>query len=385
MLLETFALRSNALKGHEELVGQMDGAPKDGLFAAKIGFHTEMLLEEPPTLLVNIKKCSHEASSLILETDLHPLLLRCGNLPSNICRAPLLSTKNRGMEIHAATIATLQSTSAFLNTDEDDVYFVHEGEGVCDTALGGMKYRAGDFIFIPRHFHHRFRAEKKTSMIGIGSSSALRKPARKDGDNADVPYNNLAISLPDPNLHHKGGGAPWLLAIKRGGEYYRALYSCPTHCVAYKSTRYPFIVNVDQLNFSYTTSIHADPTNFCLFGTADDSVMISVLGPRFAHSLPYNHLNEWDEFLFYSKAYSARAGTILPGDATLHPQGLWHGPQIPALMNWKKPEHPVWVDDLAIMFESKEPLLLCEFAKGILVPNYEKSWLRGWEEYNKKD
>ncbi len=384
MLLEKFAPRSNARTGYEHLVGQMDGAPKDGLFAAKIGFHTEMLLDAPPTLLVNIKKCSHEVSSLLLEADLRPLLLRFGSLPSNICRISLLSAKNRGTEIHASAIAALQSTSAFLNTDEDNVYFVHEGDGVCDTVLGGMKYRAGDFIFIPRHFHHRFRAEKKTSMVGIGSSSALRKPARKDGENMDVPYSNFSISLPDPNLRHKEGGGPWLLAVKRGGEYYRALYSCPTHCVAYKSTLYPFIVNVSQLNFSYTTSIHADPTNFCLFGTADDSVMISVLGARFVHSPPYNHLNEWDEFLFYSKAYSARAGTIVPGDATLHPQGIWHGPQIPALMNWQKPEHPVWVDDLAIMFESKEPLFLCESAKNIFVPDYEKSWLRGWEECKKE-
>lgn len=283
------------------------------------------------------------------------------------------------MVAHASIIGTSQSISAFLNTDEDDVYFVHEGAGVCYTVLGGMTYCAGDFIFIPRHFHYRFRAVEKTSMIGIGSSSVLRKTVRKEGDNTDIPYDNSAVSVPSPNLRHnkdKCGG--WLLLIKRGGEYYRAFYHHPNHCIAYKSTLYPFIVNASQLNFSYVTSIHADPTNFCLFGTADDSAMISVLGPRFVHSLPYNHLNEWDEFLFYAKPYGPRAGLIKAGDATLHPQGIWHGPQIPALMNWKKPERPVWVDDLAIMFESREPLLLCEAGKDILVSDYEKSWKDGW-------
>jgi homogentisate 1,2-dioxygenase len=228
-------------------------------------------------------------------------------------------------------------------------------------------------------------------MIGMQSKKEFGLPSLRPYDNTAIPFSPLHMRLPKPMQDAEVEG--WkTVYVKRSDRLSEVVYAfSPFLCVAWNGAPYPFAIHASQLNFASVSSIHPDPSNFVVFSTPDGEAMVSFLGPRHVHSLPYNHKGKWDEVLFMAKPYDARKGSAGGvgdgGTMTLHPQGIWHGPQMEALEKWKRPsspkEHP-WAEDSAVMFETKAPLELCKQAIPILIPGYENSWLESWEEYEKR-
>ncbi|MBI2048416.1 MAG: homogentisate 1,2-dioxygenase [Parcubacteria group bacterium] len=370
----------------------MDGSPQGELHTAKMmGFEVEMLLSKPPTVIKNIRRARDAASRTVFEhdeeSDLVPRAFRVRDVESDYFPQPLISTDD-GTAVVTLVLVENMNSHSIRNIDADCLWYVYEGCGHCDTDFGKLSYKTGDFVYIPRHALSCFDAKTYTRMIGIETASGLRLPMRRPYDNTDIPFNESAMRIPEP-YPPEGGPDYRVEYVKRNGKWSYLEYAyTPFLCVAWKGAPYPFAIHSSKLNFSYVQSIHPDPSNFALLASPDASVVVSVLGPRFVHSLPYHHLNNMEEFLFYAKEYDARKGSAGgvgdSGTATLHPQGIWHGPQMAAFEAWKRPASPKeipWVDDLAIMFETRKPLHVCEDARKILVPGYERSWLDGWEEY----
>ena len=386
-----FTPRSAAHANFAGILSEMDGSPIGGLHPAKIGFKTEMLLSKPPTIVKNIRRLlSNEA--IIADdsgSNVTPLAFNVRGIAGMPYQQSLLATSD-GVQITTLALGNLHSFPV-RDMDADHLWYVYEGRGSCYTDLGWLSYDTGDFIYIPKNVISYFIPgflSPSNVLIGIQCENGLRLPAMRPYDNGDTPFNECAMKLPAPYKDH-GPVKVNKVHVRRGGKWSEVEYEhTPFLCVAWKGTSYPFVISAKKLNFSYVQSIHPDPSNFVLMAAPDASAVVSVLGPRFVHSLPYNHLNEWDEFLFYAKEYDARKGSAGgvgdSGTATLHPQGIWHGPQMAAIENWKRPASPKdipWVEDLAIMFETKKPLELCTDGQSILIPGYEKSWLEGWEEY----
>ena len=395
-----FTPRSMAYKGlHPDVFKTMDGSPQGGFYPAKIGFNVEMLLAKPPTVVKHIEEQSKrvlDAETPHMGSNLLPRAIDVRKLPASLLPRALFrasdGTAIKALVLHPTGTTGLnfsgRASLAIRDMDADHLWYVYEGSGGCYTDFGVLSFAAGDFIYIPRHTLACFVAPMGAAMIGIHSMKGLRLPTRRPYDNVDVPFNDFGVRLPEP-YGTNGGPEIKYVFVDRGGERSCVEYAyTPFLCVAWKGAPYPFAIHTSKLNLPYVQSIHPDPSNFAVFASPDASAVVSVLGPRFVHSLPYAHLNEWDELLFYAKEYNARKGSGGgvgdSGTATLHPQGIWHGPQMAAFKHWQGPQSPKdipWVDDLAIMFETRAPLKLCEGATDVLIPGYEKSWLEGWEEH----
>lgn len=395
---------------HKDIVKIMDGSPKEGLHAAKIGFGMEMLLAKPPTVIKHIgfTRDERKTRTTARESNLLPLAFKFRDLPPSPRFEDLLRTDDG--TVITTFVQTRDDDSGGNNRfnasrtvrdmDADHLWFVYEGAGACYTDLGAFEYGAGDLIYVPKHTLYEFIVTYDTRMIGMQSEKGLRLPSTRPYDNTDIPFNEFAMRLPEP-YGREGRTVDAIrrtnhvVFVKRGGVKSAVEYAfTPFLCTAWKGAPYPFAIATSELNYSYVQSIHPDPSNFAVFAAPDASAVLSVLGPRFVHSLPYNHLNAWDEFLFYAREYDARKGSGggvgESGTATLHPQGIWHGPQMAAFEKWMKEDSHKggklipWVSDLAIMFETRAPLLLCERGQGILIAGYENSWLESWEEYRLK-
>lgn len=371
-------------ESEEGLVAKMDGSPKDGLFAAKTAFDTEMLLMKPTTMIKKITPLSYDACQLVGRNDSNvtPLAFDLRNARPHSNHQSILETMD-GTRIVTLVLQD-EPSMAIRDIGADHVWFVYQGSGVVHTELGWMYYHPGDFIYIPSSMLSYFdnKGGGKNTLVGIQSDKGLRLPAKSPYQNMGVPFRAYDMRLPRPYEKKNPGPDLHHIHVRRAGRWSQIEYEyTPFLCTAWNGTSYPFAIHRSQLNFAYTTSIHADPTNFTLFAAPDLSVAVSVLGPRFVHSLPYHHLNKYDEFLFNAENYGAREGSKdgvgQAGTASFHPQGPWHGPQSKALEAWKPPASPKdtpLAKELSIMFETRQPLQLCEGGQQLLTPDYEHSW-----------
>lgn len=385
-----------AAPGYEHLLKEMDGAPHDSLQGAKLGFSTEMALSYSPTVVKRIaplqESCTFDEPAVLRSqtSNLLPYAFHFHRLDTSPRMQHILAARD-GTTITALMLKNDDASVFVRDMDADHLWYVYQGSGRCYTELGILEYAAGDFIYVPRCVLSGFVSASATKLIGIQSESGLLPACRSSYDNADIPFKQASVRVPQP--YHSGNR--WEaceVEVKRDRQWSIVTYAfAPFLCAAWDGTIYPFAIHTSKLNFAYTTTVHADPSNFAVFAAPDASAVVSVLGPRFVHSLPYHHLNTWDEFLFYAKEYDARQGSEggvgESGTATLHPQGIWHGPQMAAFEKWMKEDAHKrgklipWMNDLAIMFETRSPLRVCPQGQGILVDGYEKSWHKSWQEY----
>ncbi len=385
MTIYTRTFPEQCAESYLGLVREMNGASVRGFHPAKIGFDTEMLLQRPPTAVGAITRFVDQGLFDFVEECAGSVVPRAFNFqdaPQTQGPRPVLGAPD-GTKICIFALG-IMNRFPIRDVDADHLWYVYSGSGICYTDLGWFEFEAGDFVYVPRsilsHFESNNALAETAILIGVQSQKDLLLRTSGPFENRDVPFSQFAMKTPQP--YKLAGPRLTTIRVRRGGKLTQIEYvSNPLTCVAWKGTTYPFAVSTKDLHFPYVTSEHPDPTNFAVFATADLSVVISVLGPRFVHSIPYYHLNKWDEFLFYARGYDARKGSMggvgEAGTATLHPQGIWHGPQPEAMEQAKAPMAPQempWVKDLAVMIESRSPLNLCEGGRNLLIPDYEHSW-----------
>ncbi|MBI4068224.1 homogentisate 1,2-dioxygenase [Candidatus Kaiserbacteria bacterium] len=385
---DEFPWRYAAAKGKELLLQGMDGSPKGRYRAGKAaGFDIEMVLSESPTVVKGITLLPTQ-DIVSRQGAVLPRAFDIRTVPERESWTSLFIGQHTRINAYVFDVGS----RLIRDHDADHVWFVYNGSGICYTDYGNFGYRAGDFIYVPRGTLTCLTARSGgTRMIGIESTQGFRKRARSVYDNIMVPYNEFVVSLPIPEYVEDSEELRTVL-VRRGGQWSEITYAyTPFLCLAWQGTPYPFAIHSSKLNLPYVDSIHPDPSNFAVFVSPDGSAMISVLGSRRVHSLPYDHANPLTEVLFYAKEYDARKGSDggvgESGTATVHPMGVWHGPQMAAFENWKKPASPKdlpYIDDLAIMFETADALFPTLDAKETLIPGYENSWLRSWEEYQSR-
>lgn len=371
--------RTQIREGFQGIV--FDGAPKDGLYADKCGFDMQGYYEYSPTSVMDIR-------SEIPETKRpRPMAVSITSLSHSRCPYPLFESRDASVKIQALVLDAdhkIASSFRMINADGDEVWFVYKGEGNCDTSFGMIHIKAGDYIYIPRLTTYCIRPVMNLVLVGVESRMPLLRPISAWMP-FDIPYNEENLEVPhpfdyaakfdDPDDAKKG---EWIVLLKRNDAWVTQVYPhSPFSRVAWRGTPYVFVLHTKDINTIATPTIHTDPLAFATFSTEDASVVVSTFKDRWAHSPPYHHMNQYDEFLFYAKDYAARGGIIGPGDATFHPQGFYHGPQPNALRQWQKPastQHAPWREELAIMFETRALLEQTLAACMIEIPNYWKSW-----------
>ncbi len=172
-------------------------------------------------------------------------------------------------------------------------------------------------------------------------------------------------------------GSEWEVRIKHNGEYTRVIYPFfPMDVVGWKGDLWAAKLNVRDFRPVTSPRYHLPPSVHATFQAG--GLLISTFAPRpleqdpQALRVPFYHRNmDYDEVLFYHRGdFFSRAG-IKAGMLTLHPQGIHHGPQPQAVEASKTKTE---TDEVAIMLESRQPLLVLPELEPVELKGYAMSW-----------
>ncbi|MBM4113397.1 MAG: homogentisate 1,2-dioxygenase [Phycisphaerae bacterium] len=276
----------------------------------------------------------------------------------------------------------------FKNAQGDECLFVHFGSGTVFTAFGTLRFRAKDYVVIPKgviyrmEFDPRKDGEPEPRFICFETSngSHILPPRRYMSKQTSqflehAPYCERDIRTPElPLTFDEKGEYEVRIKARDCVHSYRYSYH-PLDVVGWDGCYYPYLFNIDD--FSPIVGKHhmPPPTHQTFEG---HNFVICSFCPRAldfhpqAIPVPYNHSNlDSDEVLYYVEGnYKARKG-IEQCSISLHPQGIPHGPHpgtIEASLGAK------WTDELAVMCDTFRPLFPTKAALEIDDMAYPRSW-----------
>jgi homogentisate 1,2-dioxygenase len=361
-----------------------DGSLNSEHLMGSLGFSGPSTLvyhRRPPTAVLRTKLLQHPPWQREDDTTVrmrHFNLREIKPSPSaTLNRTPVLFNADVAMSVVRPT-----KTDEFFyrNAQGDEVIYVAEGEGVLQSQMGELPFRAGDYVIIPRGIMHRWRIAGQTWFLVIESAGHVRPPKRYRNEYGQLlehsPYCERDIRVPRSLPVHDEQGE-FLLVLKRENELTEVVLDHhPLDVVGWDGCYYPWALSIHDFE-PITGSLHQPPPVHQTFES--DGFVICSFVPRMfdyhpqAVPVPYNHSNvDSDEVLFYANdEFMSRKG-ISFGSLSLHPGGLPHGPS-PG-----KAEEAIGkkrTEELAVMLDTFRPL---HVARDILPqedPEYARSWL----------
>jgi homogentisate 1,2-dioxygenase len=269
----------------------------------------------------------------------------------------------------------------YRNAQGDEVVFVVEGDGVLESSFGELRYRAGDYVVIPRGILHRWGLGKGPHrFLVIESAGYVRTPKHYRNEHGQLtemaPFSERDIRRPERLLTRDEPGE-FAVLVKSGNKLVEMLMPHhPFDVVGWDGYYYPWAFSIHDFE-PRVGRVHLPPPVHQTFES--EGFVICSFCPRpfdfekDAVSAPYSHQNVMsDEVLFYANAeFMSRKGIEL-GSITLHPDGLPHGPQ-PG-----KTEESIGAKstgELAVMVDTFRPLLVSREATALEDVSYQRSWL----------
>ncbi|MEX2458776.1 MAG: homogentisate 1,2-dioxygenase [Actinomycetota bacterium] len=316
-----------------------------------------------------------------IEGDLRPRAFDLNGLkPSDLTDAagewtPILHNEDLAIFVSRRTEAM---PWFFRDADGDLCYFVHHGTGLLETDYGPLRYRAGDYLVLPKGTTHRLVPGEGTFLYAIEGRGEYRLPD-KGILGRHALFDPGVIETPEPDPHDEAG--EFEVRVKRAGAYTTLVYPHhPLDVVGWQGDLCPMRVNVEDFRPVVSPRYHLPPSVHVTF--LNDGFEIGTFAPRPTETgdpealrVPFFHSNiDKDEVLFYHRGqFFSRAGI---GEAfiTHHPQGLHHGPQQAAIEASKTKE---FADEYAIMVEADRPLEAAEALSAVEIDGYATSWARG--------
>ena len=271
------------------------------------------------------------------------------------------------------------SKDFFSNGDSDELHFVVQGQGVCQTIFGELDYKYGDYIYIPKSVPYRFipkggdqvlMVTEGNKGLGIPSEFRLAQGQLK----LDAPYGHRDFKSPQRLLDVSGENPS--ITIKRFNALTQHTYTeWPYDVVGWDGWVYPFTFDVKDYR-PRTTTLHLPPTSHTIF--AGENFVVMNFVPRKvdyaegAIPCPYPHSSvDCDEVLFYVEGnFTSRKG-ISSQSLSFHPGGIPHGPhpgKYEASVGDEK------TDELAIMVDTIAPLTLTKASLENEDDSYHDSW-----------
>ncbi|PYK86643.1 MAG: homogentisate 1,2-dioxygenase [Verrucomicrobia bacterium] len=226
----------------------------------------------------------------------------------------------------------------YKNGGADEIIFVFKGGGTLETVFGKQRYRAEDYIVVPRGITYRLVPAKLNTVDKEEDTEILVK----DGPRW------TCVTM----AHH------------------------PFDVVGWDGYVYPFTFNAQDFE-PITGTVHQPPPIHQTFEIR--GYVVCTFAPRLldthpeAVKIPWVHDNvEADEVLFYVRGnFGSRRG-IEPASITLHPRGIPHGPHPGTIMASKNAQR---TEELAVMFDTQHTLELTEAAVALDDEKYPLSWL----------
>lgn len=268
----------------------------------------------------------------------------------------------------------------FKNADADEIYFVHDGDGMLESMYGNVEIRKGDYVVVPRGTIYRMSFNAyPVRLVVMESFTPVTTPRRYRNAYGQLmehaPFTERDFRPPHELVTKKIRADHEVIVRSRGRH---TLYTFPYHpfdIVAWDGFVYPVAFSIHDFQ-PITGQLHMPPPIHQTFATG--GFVVCSFCPRIldfhpeAIKIPYNHSNvDSDEVLYYcNDKFGSRKG-IQEGSITLHPLGIPHGPQ-PGAVEASMPHTET--KELAVMMDTFKPLKLTADAVAIEDPDYWKSW-----------
>ncbi|MFZ9000947.1 MAG: homogentisate 1,2-dioxygenase [Bacteriovoracaceae bacterium] len=266
----------------------------------------------------------------------------------------------------------------FRNADHDELFFIHEGNGVLETAFGHIECTKGDYIVVPRGTTYKYYTKSNTKILKVESNSEFEEPTRGLlGPNAL--YDQTAKFIPEAALGTEGGREEYKLEIKRLGKITTVTYPFnPLDAKGWKGSVYPWKLSIYDYCPIMSHKYHIPPSGHTTF-LCQNFVVCSFVARPLEDSkegvlkVPFYHSNiDYDEVLFYHQGNFFSRDNIDAGALTFHPQGIHHGPHPKAFDSANDKTH---TDEFAVMIDTRFPLEPTHWWKENEFKDYWKSWM----------
>jgi len=217
------------------------------------------------------------------------------------------------------------------DSDADRLYFVHRGEGTCETEFGPLAFRPGDYLVIPKGVTHRMSpATRDNYLLQLESRGEIRFIEHVTLGRHN-PFDPDVMEIPEPKAESGDGRAEYEVRVKRDGRFTSFFYGHhPFDVVGWKGDLFPFRFHNTDFRPVIADRNHVPPSAYGLFQSDGWVLCNFVPAPmqrdREASRLPYYHRNmDYDEIGFLHAG--SVAGVPMEGTTIMwHPRGAVHGP-----------------------------------------------------------
>ncbi len=263
----------------------------------------------------------------------------------------------------------------FRNVDGDLLYFVHRGQGKIESDYGSLAFQKGDYIVVPKGTTHRLVPTEKSKFLVIEGTGEYEQPTRGILGHHAI-YDPALIKIAEPE-EYDNSKSEYELRIKRMGKITKVVYGFnPLDVVGWKGDLFVWKLNISQIKPVMSHRVHLPPSVHTTF--VNQNFVVCSFVPRPAESdpdalrVPFWHRNiDYDEVIFYHEGNFFSRDGIDKEMITFHPYGIHHGPHPKAYENRDEKE---FLDEYAVMVDTKNPLFLTEKGKEIEWKEYWKSW-----------
>lgn len=347
------------------------------------GMSTNSYHEQRPTQVKEIKKQYSVAPKIAKENNIQSYKLKGFQVsPENdFLESRKIVLTNSDCHIVLAAPKNKITNYFYKNTDSDELIFIHKGSGKLRTIYGNIDFKYGDYLVIPRGIIYKmdFDSEDNRHFI-VESHRPIYTPKRYRNWFGQLlehsPFCERDIRRPY-ELETNNETGEFVIKVKKKDEIIELVYaSHPFDVVGYDGYNYPYAFSIHDFE-PITGRIHQPPPVHQTFET--DAFVVCSFVPRLydyhpdSIPAPYNHSNiDSDEVLYYVDGDFMSRNDVEPGNISLHPAGIPHGPHPGAT---ERSIGKTKTEELAVMVDTFKPLMVTEEAMKIADEEYFQSWL----------
>ena len=223
------------------------------------------------------------------------------------------------------------------HVDGDLLLFVHRGSGLLETEFGPMRYREGDWVYIPKACTYRQVPDSgenaASTLLMIQATDDFRVPP-PGTLGRHFPFDPAQVTIPEPEPIDDGDGPQVdgeyeVRLIHDGGPTSIFYQHHPLDVEGWRGDNFPFTFNIEDYTVITSESVHLPPTVH-LFMQATGVYVMNFL-PKPAESVPgtertpwYHRNVDYDEIAFFHGG-SLYGIPMPPGLVSHAPQGVHHG------------------------------------------------------------
>jgi len=205
----------------------------------------------------------HDPTAYRSEGPLRPIDVLSGELkPSDATDAnggPLLMFSNEDCRI---LLSRRHDPMPFYtrHVDGDLLCFVHQGAGLLETEFGPLRYRQGDWVYIPKACTWRQVPDTETTLLMIEANDEFRVPP-PGALGRHFPFDPSQATIPEPApIDDDGRDEYEVRLVHRGGPTTLYYQHNPIDVEGWRGDNFPFTFNIADYNVVTSDSVHLPPT-----------------------------------------------------------------------------------------------------------------------------